>query len=45
MPKVLVYQGSYLNGRYKYFESNFKEYIAVHNYDNIINFDYYFNIF
>lgn len=45
-PKTLVFQGSYMNGMgYKFFENSLGEYIAVHDYQNIINFDYYFNIF
>lgn len=45
-PKVLSFQGSYMNGYgYKYLENSFYEYIAVHNYGNIMNFDYYFNLF
>lgn len=45
-PKVLVFQGSYLNGdRSKYLRNSFGEYIAIHNYQNVINFPYYFNIF
>lgn len=45
-PKVLVFQGSYINGMgYKFFQNSFGEYIAVHNYENVMNFDYYFNIF
>ena len=45
LPKVLFFQGSYMNGREKFLESNFREYIAIHNYENLLNFDYYFNIF
>ena len=45
-PKVLVFQGSYMNGMgNKYLRNSFGEYIAVHNYQNVINFPYYFNIF
>lgn len=45
-PKVLVFQGSYMNGKgNKYLRNSFGEYIAVHNYQNVINFPYYFNIF
>lgn len=45
LPKVLVFQGSYLNGREKYLQSRFSEYIAVHNYQNIFNIEYYFEKF
>jgi hypothetical protein len=45
-PKTLVFQGSYMNGMgYKFLQNAFGEYIAVHNYINVTNFDYYFNIF
>ena len=45
-PKALVFQGSYMN-KYggKYMRNSFGEYIYVHDYQNIINFPYYFNIF
>lgn len=45
LPKALVFQGSYLNGREKYLADRFSEYIAVHNYQNIFDIDYYYNIF
>lgn len=45
-PKALVFQGSYMNGYgYKYFQNAFGEYILVHDYQNILNFPYYYNIF
>ncbi|MDM8212006.1 alginate O-acetyltransferase AlgX-related protein [Mediterraneibacter glycyrrhizinilyticus] len=45
-PKALVFQGSYMNGMgYKFLENSFGEYIAVHDYQNVTNFDYYYNIF
>ena len=40
-----MFQGSYYNERYRFLESSFKEYDAIHNYENFIDFDYYFNIF
>ena len=45
-PKVLVFQGSYMN-EYgaKFFENSFGQYIAVHNYQNVMNMDYYFKMF
>lgn len=45
LPKALVFQGSYLNSREKYLEDRFKEYIAIHNYQNIFDIDYYMNLF
>lgn len=44
-PKALVFQGSYMNTGYKFLEYSFGEYIYVHDYQNVINFDYYYNIF
>ena len=44
-PKALVFQGSYLNSRHQYLQPAFREYIAVHNYQNVLRLDYYFNIF
>lgn len=45
-PKALVFQGSYINEKgYKYFANSFSEYVGVHAYQNVINFDYYVNIF
>lgn len=44
-PKVLVFQGSHMNGfGLKYFENGLGEYICVHSYQNVINFPYYINI-
>lgn len=35
-----------MNGyEYKYLMNGFSEYIYVHDYQNIINFPYYYNIF
>ena len=45
-PKALVFQGSYMNGYgYKYMINALGEYIYVHDYQNVIDFPYYFNIF
>ena len=45
-PKALVFQGSYMNSYgYKYLINAFSEYIFVHDYQNVLNFPYYFNIF
>lgn len=45
-PKVLVFQGSYMNGYgSKYMINAFEEYVYVHDYQNVLNFPYYFNIF
>ncbi len=45
-PKALVFQGSYMNSYgYKYLINAFEEYVYVHDYQNVLNFPYYFNIF
>ena len=45
-PKALVFQGSYMNVYgYKYMINSLGEYIYVHDYQNVINFPYYCNIF
>ena len=45
-PRALVFQGSYMNGYgYKYLMNGFGEYIYVHDYQNVIDFPYYYNIF
>ncbi|MBO4854097.1 MAG: hypothetical protein J5482_02985 [Oscillospiraceae bacterium] len=44
--RALVFQGSYINGMgYKFLQNAFGEYISVHDYQNILNFQYYVNIF
>lgn len=45
-PRALVFQGSYINGMgYKFLQNGFGEYISVHDYQNILNFEYYVNMF
>ena len=44
-PKILTFQGSYLNGRPPFIIANASTEIGIHNYQNILDFDYYFNIF
>ena len=44
LPNVLFFQGSYLNSRRKYFDERFGMYTSVHNYENFLNFEYYFNV-
>ena len=45
-PRTLVFQGSYMNNMgYKFLDNRLGEYIAVHDYQNVIRFDYYFNLF
>ena len=45
-PRVLSFQGSYMNGMgYKFLENCFSEYYCVQGYQNVLNFDYYYEIF
>ena len=45
-PRSLVFQGSYVNSYgYKFLANAFGEYIHVHDYQNVINFPYYYNVF
>ncbi len=47
LPRVLMFQGSYYNSleRFRLIDSSFKEYDVIHNYENVLNLDYYFNVF
>lgn len=45
LPRMLVFQGSYYNSRPQFIASQCSEYIAVHNYVNVCNLDYYFQAF
>lgn len=45
-PRALVFQGSYMNGFGSTFFSNaFSDYIFVHDYQNVIDFQYFYQIF
>ncbi|GAA0123290.1 hypothetical protein UT300018_26080 [Clostridium faecium] len=44
-PKILIFGGSYFEDREKFLKENFSELILVHNYHNVIDYDYYINIF
>lgn len=45
LPRVLFFHGSYYNPRVRFYNTSFQETYQVHNYQNLINFDYYFNLF
>lgn len=45
LPAVLFFHGSYYNPRVHFYSTSFRETYVVHNYQNFINFDYYFNLF
>ncbi|MBO4235917.1 MAG: hypothetical protein J5928_05735 [Firmicutes bacterium] len=44
-PRIMFFQGSYYNSRYKYLVGRTSEYIGIHDYQNVLDLDYYFNIF
>ncbi|MDU7453392.1 alginate O-acetyltransferase [Clostridium saudiense] len=44
-PKVLFFAGSYFTENHKFLLESFSEFILVHNYINILDFDYYINLF
>lgn len=45
LPKTMIFQGSYYNSRPQFLVSRTHEDIGIHNYQNVFNLDYYFNIF
>ncbi len=42
---LLIFQGSYLNSRLDFFPNQFRDTVTVHNYENVLNMPYYYNIF
>ncbi len=44
-PDVVFFHGSYYNSRNKFYRDRFHRVIGIHNYQNFLNFDYYFNLF
>lgn len=44
-PKIMIFRGSYFNDKEKFIVDNFSEVILIHNYVNVLNLGYYFNIF
>lgn len=45
LPRVLFFHGSYYNGWREMYSSSFRSVAAIHNYQNILDFVYYYNIF
>lgn len=45
LPRILLFQGSYLNRNFEYIINNASESITVHNYQNVLDADYYINVF
>ena len=45
-PRTLVFQGSYMNEMgHVFLENRLGEYISVHGYQNVLDFEYYFDLF
>ncbi|MGG7213270.1 alginate O-acetyltransferase [Clostridium nigeriense] len=44
-PKILIFAGSYFNDKEKFLTNKFSELIKIHNYRNVIDYEYYINIF
>ena len=44
-PRILIFRGSYFNNKGKFYLDQFSETTLVHNYFNVCDLDYYFNIF
>lgn len=45
LPKTLLFQGSYYNRGPQFLINAASECAGVHNYQNVLNIDYYFNVF
>ncbi len=45
LPRVLFFHGSYYNSHVRFYDTSFQETYQIHNYQNFIDFDYYFNLF
>lgn len=44
-PRILIFAGSYFNDKEKFLTESFSEVIKVHNYRNVLDYEYYINIF
>lgn len=44
LPRTLIFQGSYLNGRTQFLYQNTSEEMGVHNYQNVLNLPYWVNL-
>lgn len=45
LPRVMVFHGSYYNEKPSFLIGKVREYIGIHDYQNVLNLDYYFNVF
>ena len=44
-PRLLIFAGSYFNNKEKFITQNFSEVMKIHNYTNVIDYEYYINIY
>lgn len=44
-PRLLIFAGSYFNNKEKFITGNFSEVMKIHNYRNVIDYEYYINIY
>ncbi|MCM1042156.1 MAG: hypothetical protein NC396_07010 [Bacteroides sp.] len=42
---VMFFHGSYYNGRTQFYQDRFHSAMGIHNYQNFLNFDYWFNLY
>lgn len=44
-PRILIFAGSYFDDKEKFITESFSEVMKIHNYRNVIDYEYYINIF
>ncbi|WP_066890520.1 alginate O-acetyltransferase [Clostridium nigeriense] len=44
-PRILIFAGSYFDNKEKFITESFSEVMKIHNYRNVIDYEYYINIF
>ena len=44
-PRLLIFAGSYFNNKEKFITNNFSEVMKIHNYTNVIDYEYYINLY
>ncbi|MDI9217011.1 alginate O-acetyltransferase [Clostridium tertium] len=44
-PRILIFAGSYFDNKEKFLTESFSELMKIHNYRNVLDYEYYINIF
>lgn len=44
-PRILIFAGSYFDDKEKFLTESFSELMKIHNYRNVLDYEYYINIF